>query len=135
MSLVEIHLPQPYFVISDQYVAGVLGFLAFLIAFPIDRRIPRWFPLNFAEIFTLWFLVVTPVTTVIAIVTIIKTQTNRTDGTTSEIAYVDSDSGQPGGERISFTWYAGGHVLKLHYPASTCRYQPSCFARRFLFRR
>ena len=72
MSLVEIHLPQPYFVISDQYVAGVLGFLAFLIAFPIDRRIPRWFPLNFAEIFTLWFLVVTPVTTVIAIVTIIK---------------------------------------------------------------
>jgi hypothetical protein len=49
-----------------------LGFLAFLLAFPIDRRIPHWFPLNFAEIFTLWFLFVTPVTTVIAIVTVIK---------------------------------------------------------------
>jgi hypothetical protein len=51
---------------------GLLGFLAFLLAFPIDRRIPHWFPLNFAEIFTLWFLLITPVTTVIAMVTLIK---------------------------------------------------------------
>jgi len=51
---------------------ALLGFLAFLFAFPIDRRIPHWFPLNFAEIFTLWFLFITPVTTVIAIITLIK---------------------------------------------------------------
>jgi hypothetical protein len=51
---------------------ALLGFLAFLLAFPIDRRIPHLFPLNFAEIFTLWFLFITPVTTVIAIVTLIK---------------------------------------------------------------
>jgi hypothetical protein len=48
------------------------GFLTFLFAFPIDRRISHWFPLNLAELFTLWFLFVTPVTTVIAIVTLLK---------------------------------------------------------------
>jgi len=51
---------------------SLLGFLAFLFAFPIDRRIPHWFPLNFAEVFALWFLFITPVTTVIAIVTLIR---------------------------------------------------------------
>ena len=51
---------------------ALLGFLAFLLAFPIDRRIPHWFPLNIAEIFALWFLFITPVTTVIAIVTLVK---------------------------------------------------------------
>jgi len=51
---------------------ALVGFSLFLFAFPIDRRIPHWFPLNFAEIFTLWFLFVTPVTTVIAIVTFLK---------------------------------------------------------------
>ena len=50
----------------------MLGFLAFLFAFPIDRRIPHWFPLNFAELFTLWFLFITPVTTIIAIVTLVR---------------------------------------------------------------
>jgi hypothetical protein len=49
-----------------------LGFLAFLFAFPIDRRIPHWFPLNLAEILALWFLFIAPVTTVIAVVTLIK---------------------------------------------------------------
>jgi hypothetical protein len=51
---------------------ALAGFLLFLLAFPIDRRIPHWFPLNFAEILALWFLLVTPVTTVIAIVTLLK---------------------------------------------------------------
>jgi hypothetical protein len=50
----------------------LLGFLAFLFAFPIDRRIPHWFPLNLAEVSAAWFLFVTPVTTAIAIVTLIK---------------------------------------------------------------
>jgi hypothetical protein len=49
-----------------------LGFLAFILAFPIDRRIPHWFPLNFAELFILWFLFVTPATTIVATVTLIK---------------------------------------------------------------
>jgi hypothetical protein len=53
------------------------GFLAFLFAFPIERRIPHWLPLTFAEIFTLWFLFVTPATTVVAIVSLIKR--NRTE--------------------------------------------------------
>lgn len=57
---------------------ALLGFLAFLVAFPIDRRIPHWFPLNLAELFTLWFLFVTPITTIIAIVTLLKReQTGR----------------------------------------------------------
>ena len=47
---------------------ALLGFLAFLFAFPIDRRIPHWFPLNLAEILALWFLFIAPVTTVIAVV-------------------------------------------------------------------
>ena len=51
---------------------ALLGFVACLFAFPIERRIPHWFPLNFAEIFTLWFLFVTPVTTMLAIVGVIK---------------------------------------------------------------
>jgi hypothetical protein len=51
---------------------ALFGFFAFLFAFPIDRRIPHWFPLNFAEVFTLWFLFITPVTTVVATVTLIK---------------------------------------------------------------
>ena len=49
-----------------------MGFVAFLLAFPIDRRILHWLPLNLAEIFTVWFLFITPVTTVIAIVTVTK---------------------------------------------------------------
>jgi hypothetical protein len=56
-----------------------VGFLTFLFAFPIDRHVSHWFPLNVAELFTLWFLFVTPVTTVIAIVTWLKrTRTGRT---------------------------------------------------------
>ncbi|MGB6882921.1 MAG: hypothetical protein WBE10_02605 [Candidatus Acidiferrum sp.] len=50
----------------------LLGFLTFLFAFPIDRRIPFWPHLNLAEILALWFLFITPVTTVFAIVTLMK---------------------------------------------------------------
>jgi len=46
----------------------LLGFLAFLFAFPIDRQISFWPHMNFAELFGIWFLFVTPVTTTIAIV-------------------------------------------------------------------
>jgi hypothetical protein len=51
---------------------ALLGFVAFLFAFPIDRRISNWFPFNFAEIFYVWFLFVTPVTTMLAIVGLVK---------------------------------------------------------------
>jgi hypothetical protein len=46
--------------------------VAFVFAFPIDRHIPHWFPLNIAELFAGWFLFVTPLTTVIAGVTLVK---------------------------------------------------------------
>jgi len=51
---------------------SLLGFVAFLFSFPIDRQIPFWPHLNLAEIFTLWFLFITPIATVIAIVLLIK---------------------------------------------------------------
>jgi hypothetical protein len=51
---------------------SLLGFAVFLVAFPIDRRIPFWPRWDLAEIFTLWFLLITPITTLIAIVTLIK---------------------------------------------------------------
>jgi hypothetical protein len=50
----------------------LLGFVAFLFAFPIDREISFWPHLNFAELFGAWFLFVTPVTTTVAIVMFIK---------------------------------------------------------------
>src|SRR5580704_9744670 len=69
----ESSLPQVKIWLSLRWcLPALLGFLAFLVAFPIDRRIPHWFPLNFAELFTLWFLLVTPITTVIAIVALLK---------------------------------------------------------------
>jgi len=51
---------------------SLLGFALFLLSFPIDRQIPFWPHLSLAEIFTLWFFFITPVTTVIAIVVLIK---------------------------------------------------------------
>jgi hypothetical protein len=50
----------------------LLGFLAFVFAFPIYRQIPFWPHLSIAEIFILWFLFITPVTTLIAIIALIK---------------------------------------------------------------
>ena len=57
---------------------SLLGFVAFLLAFPIDRRIPFWPHLNLAEIFTLWFLSIAPIATIIAIVAVMKRK--RTGG-------------------------------------------------------
>jgi hypothetical protein len=51
---------------------SLLGFVAFLFSFPIDRQIPFWPHQSIAEIFVQWFLFVTPVTTAIAIITLIK---------------------------------------------------------------
>ena len=48
------------------------GFVLFLFSFPIDRQIPFWPSLSIAELFTLWFLFITPVTTVVAIIVLIK---------------------------------------------------------------
>jgi hypothetical protein len=47
---------------------ALLGFVAFFFAFPIDRQISFWPHLNFAELFGIWFLFVTPATTTVAIV-------------------------------------------------------------------
>jgi hypothetical protein len=51
---------------------SLLGFTAFLFSFPIYRQIPFWPHLSLADIFTLWFLFITPITTAIAIVMLIK---------------------------------------------------------------
>jgi hypothetical protein len=50
----------------------LLGFVVLLFSFPINRHIPRWFPLSLAEIFALWFLLVAPATTVYAIFILLK---------------------------------------------------------------
>jgi hypothetical protein len=50
----------------------LLGFALFFVSFPIDRQIPFWPHLNLAELFMLWFFFITPVTTVSAVVTLIK---------------------------------------------------------------
>ena len=47
----------------------LLGFVAFLVAFPIDRKIPFWPHWSLAEGFATWFLFVTPPAIMCAIVT------------------------------------------------------------------
>jgi hypothetical protein len=59
---------------------SLLGFAAFLLSFPIDRRIPFWPHLNLAEIYALWFLSIAPFATIIAVVTVVKRK--RTSGAT-----------------------------------------------------
>jgi len=56
---------------------SLLGFLAFLFSFPIDRQIRFWPHETIAEIFVRWFLFITPVTTAIAIITLIKRRRAR----------------------------------------------------------
>lgn len=48
------------------------GFVMFLLSFPIDRHIPFWPRLSFAQILTLWFLLVAPTATIIAVVALIR---------------------------------------------------------------
>jgi hypothetical protein len=47
----------------------LLGFVAFLVAFPIDRKVPFWPHWSLAEGFANWFLFVTPPAIICAIVT------------------------------------------------------------------
>jgi len=56
---------------------SILGFLAFLFSFPIDRQIPFWPHATIVVIFVQWFLFITPVTTAIAIITLIKRRRAR----------------------------------------------------------
>jgi hypothetical protein len=51
---------------------SLLGLAFFVLSFPIDRHIPFWPHLSLADIFTLWFFFITPVTTAIAIIMLIK---------------------------------------------------------------
>jgi hypothetical protein len=50
----------------------LLGLVLFFFSFPIDRQIPFWPRLTIVEIFFLWFIFVTPITTVIAFVVFVK---------------------------------------------------------------
>jgi len=56
---------------------SILGFLTFLFSFPIDRQIRFWPHETIAEIFIQWFLFITPVTTAIAIIMLIKRRRAR----------------------------------------------------------
>ncbi len=51
---------------------ALLGFAAFLVPFPIDRRISFWPHPSLAEVFGAWFLFVTPVATTAAIFMLTK---------------------------------------------------------------
>jgi hypothetical protein len=51
---------------------ALLGFALFLGSFPIDRRIPFWPHLNLAELYAAWFFFITPFTTGVAIVALVK---------------------------------------------------------------
>ncbi|HLW86385.1 MAG TPA: hypothetical protein VKR60_14295 [Candidatus Sulfotelmatobacter sp.] len=51
---------------------SLLGFALFLVSFPIYRVIPFWPRLSLAEIFLYWFVFITPVTTLIGTVILIK---------------------------------------------------------------
>jgi hypothetical protein len=53
-------------------VPALLGFVAFLFSFPIYRRIPFWPHLTIADAFTLWFEFVTPITTAIGFVVLMR---------------------------------------------------------------
>jgi hypothetical protein len=50
----------------------LLAFALFFFSFPIDRKIPVWPRLNLAELYSLWFLFVTPITTLVAVVVLIR---------------------------------------------------------------
>jgi hypothetical protein len=51
---------------------SLVGFVIFLVSFPIYRRTPFWPYVERAEIFAFWFLFITPVTTLIAVVIPVK---------------------------------------------------------------
>jgi hypothetical protein len=76
--ILQVNLEQPSFRIGAVWpslrwcLPCFLGFLAFLFSFPIYRQIPFWPHLSIAEIVVMWFGLITPVTTLIAIITLIK---------------------------------------------------------------
>ena len=50
----------------------LLAFALFFFSFPIDRKVPVWPHLNLAELYSLWFLFVTPITTLVAFIVLIR---------------------------------------------------------------
>ena len=50
----------------------LLAFALFFFSFPIDRKIPFWPHLNLAELYSLWFLFVTPISTLVAFIVLIR---------------------------------------------------------------
>lgn len=57
---------------------ALAAFAIFLFSFPIDRQVPFWPHLQIAEIFAMWFVFVTPATTVAAIVLLIMRRRRTT---------------------------------------------------------
>ena len=50
----------------------MLAFVFFFFSFPIDRKIPFWPHLNLAELYSLWFLFVTPISTLVAFIVLVR---------------------------------------------------------------
>ena len=50
----------------------LLAFALFLVSFPIDRKIAFWPKLTIGELYLHWFLFVTPISTLIALILLIK---------------------------------------------------------------
>jgi len=57
----------------------------FLLSFPIDRKIPFWPHWNLAELFSVWFLFVTPISTLVAFIVLVR---RRWMGASSMFAWV-----------------------------------------------
>ena len=62
----------------------LLALVLFLFSFPIDRKIPFWPNLNLAELYSLWFLFVTPISTLVAFIVLLR---RRWMGGTSILAW------------------------------------------------
>jgi hypothetical protein len=53
---------------------SLVGFVLFLVSFPIDRDIHLWPRVSLGELYALWFVFVTPITSAVAVVKLTKSR-------------------------------------------------------------
>jgi hypothetical protein len=58
-------------------VPCLLGFALFICSFPIDRKISFWPRLSLAELYIRWFLFVAPISTLIALIVLIRRRVEK----------------------------------------------------------
>lgn len=61
----------------------LVAFTLFVFSFPLDRKIPFW-PHHLAELYSLWFLFVTPISILVALIVLVR----RRVGGSSILAWV-----------------------------------------------